>query len=166
MPFLKISSLIFRWTKCPNFIAQKIGIGHHQICAKKSNFSSPCQHSCATRTTLKTTKNIAKVVRNSDLFLKSFFSALATNGPPMPKAPCEMPPINSRFFLKNFGKTNLSKNIVLMASKISKMPKITDKICDEKWLKIATPKMVPSKQIGAIFCRIFWLKDLKSVKAI
>lgn len=109
-------------------MAQKIGIGHHQIWAKKSNFNSFCQPSWATRTKLKTTKNIAIVARNSDLFLKSFFSAFATKGPPIPKAPCEIPPINSSFVLKSLGKINWSKKMVLIANKISKTPKIIDKI--------------------------------------
>ena len=123
IPFLKVSSLIFRWIRWPSLMAIKTGIIVHQIVIKNSNCSWFCHNNCGIRTKFSKTKNTAIVVRREDLFLNLFLIALTTKGPPRPKIPCEIPPIKISLFLKNFGKTTRSKNMVFTARIISKIPR-------------------------------------------
>ena len=74
--------------------------------------------------------NITKkpaIVALSSLLLENLSSkALAQNGPPIPKAPCEIPPKNISLLRIKLLKTNFSKNMILIAKSPNVIAKIVD----------------------------------------
>lgn len=106
------------------------GAGIHQKVRNKSRFRVWLKKNWQTRIILKLIKNVAKVARIWDLFWKQFFRAIAKNGPPMPKTPWEIPPINKIKLDKYFGNFKLSKNITLADRTNKKPPKQIKIICE------------------------------------
>ena len=108
----------------------------------------------------KVMKNVAIVVRISDLLLNSLLRELAMKGPPMPNKPCEMPPISNMKVCKILGNFMLSKKITLAERMIESAPNIVNIVCELILVKIRTPIIVPRRQTGRLFRNTFLENDL------
>ena len=105
-------------------------------------------------------KNVAIVVRISDLLLNSCLRELAIKGPPMPNKPCETPPIRSMKVCKILGNFTLSKKITLAERIIESAPKIVNIVCELILVKIRTPIIVPRRHTGRLWRKTFLENDL------